>query len=120
MARQFGIITTVTGASSIIIQSLNKKSTVEIAEARDENGKIIDLKAYSKGESVDIKALLDSTTVTTEAGQTLTIGSKSYIIESTDQAETNTGWVEVSLTARTADSAAIAAYTETAAAPTGV
>ena len=118
MARKFGIITTVTGVESIIIQSINKKTSVEIAEARDEDGHVTDLKAYSKGQSVDIRALLDADRVSTEAGQTLTIGTKTYIIESTDQAETNTGWVEVSLTARTADSATIAAYeTEN---PTGV
>ena len=44
MARKFGIITTVTGVESIIIQSINKKTSVEIAEARDENGTVIDLK----------------------------------------------------------------------------
>ena len=114
MARKFGIITTVTGAESIIIQSINKKTSVEIAEARDENGKVIDLKPYSKGQSVDIRALLDADSVSTEAGQTLTVDNVDYIIESTDQAETNTGWVEVSLSARTADSASVHNYTASA------
>lgn len=105
---KFGIITTVTGVSeSIVVQSLNKKTSVEIAEARNEQGLVTALKAYSKGYSVDIRALINTDNLKTEAGQTLTIDSKQYIIETTDQAETNVGWVEVSLSARTADSATI-------------
>ena len=105
---KFGIITTVTNVSeSIVIQSLNKKTSVEIAEARNEQGLVTAMKAYSKGYSVDIRALVNTDNLKTEAGQTLTIDNKTYIIESTDQAETNVGWVEVSLSAKTADSATI-------------
>lgn len=107
---KFGIVTTVTGISSIIIQSLNLRTNVEIAEARGEDGKVVELKAYSKGKSVDIRALVNADALKTEAGQTLTIDNISYIIESTDQAENNSGWVEVSISAKTADSATITTY----------
>ena len=110
---KFGIITTLTGTEDIIIQSINKKTSAEIAEARDESGRVIELKAYSQGKSVDIRALLNADKIQTEAGQTLTVEGQEYIIESTDQAENNTGWVEVSLSARTADSASITSYTNT-------
>lgn len=108
---KFGIITTVSGIESIIIQSINKKTSAEIAEARNEEGKVIALQAYSQGKSVDIRALLNADEIQTEAGQSLSIDGANYIIESTDQAENNTGWIEVSLSARTADEAKINTYT---------
>ena len=104
---RFGIITTVTGVENIIIQSLNNRTGADIAEARDESGKVIAFHPYSKNRTVDIRALLNADKIQTEAGQTLTIDQKEYIIESTDQAENNTGWVEVSITAKTADSATV-------------
>lgn len=104
---QFGIITTVAGMESIVIQSINNRTSVDIAEARDETGKVIALKAYSQAKHVDIRALVNTNNVKTAAGQTLSIDNQTYIIETTDQAETNVGWVEVSLAARTADSATI-------------
>lgn len=107
---KFGIVTTVSGMDSIVIQSLNVRTNAEIAEARGEDGKVVELKAYSKGKSVDIRALVNADSLTTEAGQTLTIDNVEYIIESTDQAENNTGWVEVSISAKTADSATITTY----------
>ena len=107
---KFGIITALDNMTSIVIQSLNKKTSVEIAEARDENGNVIELKAYSKEYSVDIRALVNADEFKTEAGQELTVGNQKFIIESTDQAENNSGWVEVSLTAKTADNAAITTY----------
>ena len=106
---KFGILTTDSGLSNVIIQSISKKGNAEIAEARDQNGAIIALHAYSKSSTVEIRALLDADSVTTEAGQLITIGSQNYIIESTSQDESNTGWAEVSLTAKTADSATVTA-----------
>lgn len=110
MARQFGIITTTTGITGIVVNSLTTNNTAEIAEARNEKGQVTDLKAYSKGETISITGLLDGD-VTVEAGAKLTLGEKDYIIETVDRNETNTGYVEVSLSARTADAATIDAYT---------
>jgi pyridoxine 5'-phosphate synthase PdxJ len=109
MARQFGIITTTTGITGIVVNSLTTSNSAEIAEARDENGKITDLKAYSKAETISVSGLLDGS-IGVQAGAKLTLNSVDYIIESVEISETNTGYTEVSLTARTADSAAIAPY----------
>ena len=108
---KFGIITTDVGDKNIIIQSCNKRSGADIAEARNEKGKVIGFFPYSVNETYDIRGLLNADTTQSKAGQKLTIGGKDFIIETTDQSETNTGWVEVSFTAKTADSAEI--YTET-------
>ena len=110
MARQFGIITTTTGISGIVVNSFSRNKTAEIAEARNEKGEVTDLKAYSKGETISVTGLLDAESITIEPGSKLTLGEKDYIIESVDQSETNTGYVEVTLSARTADSAQIEAY----------
>ena len=110
MARQFGIITTTTGIAGIVVNSFSRNKTAEIAEARNEKGEVTDLKAYSKGETISVTGLLDAESITIEPGSKLTLGEKDYIIESVDQSETNTGYVEVTLSARTADSAQIEAY----------
>ena len=110
MARQLGIITTTTGISGIVVNSFSRNKTAEIAEARNEKGEVTDLKAYSKGETISVTGLLDAESITIEPGSKLTLGEKDYIIESVDQSETNTGYVEVTLSARTADSAQIEAY----------
>ena len=55
MARQFGIITTSSGVSSIVIQSIQIGDSVETANAMDENGNITDINAYGKKNSVTIK-----------------------------------------------------------------
>ena len=110
MAKQFGIITTTTGISGIVVNSLTRNRTAEIAEARNEKGQVTDLKAYSTGETISVTGLLDAEALTIEPGSKLTLGEKDYIIESGDQNETNTGYTEVTLSARTADSADIDPY----------
>lgn len=110
MSRQFGIITTTEGVTGIVVQSLSTSNTAEIAEARNEKGQVTDLKAYSKSQTISVTGLLNGE-ITVEAGAKLTLGEKDYIIETVDRNETNTGYVEVSLSARTADAATIDAYT---------
>jgi hypothetical protein len=110
MARQFGIITTVSGVTSVVVQSLTRTNSAEVAEARDENGYVTDLKAYSLGETLSIRGLLDASSMSITAGSKLTLNGTDYIVESAEVSETNTGFAEVNLTVRTADGAAIAAY----------
>ena len=110
MARQFGIISATSGVAGIIITSFNRSSSSEVAEARNEQGKIIDLKAYSKGEKIQINGLLDTADFTFSAGDILTIGEKQYLIESAEITESNTGFAGVSVSARTADNTEISVY----------
>ena len=71
MARQFGIITGTTGYTGIVVTSLDKQTTVEVAEARDSSGKVTDQKAYSKKTTYSVTGLLDTASYTVEAGSTL-------------------------------------------------
>lgn len=110
MARKFGIVTGVSGLTAgIVIQSLTYNETAETAEARNSTGAITDLAAYSRSTSLSISGLLDESDGTTlvSAGSTLTLGGKNYLIESVDKTESNTDFVRVSLSCRTADSATI-------------
>ena len=103
MATKFGIITPATGIpEQITINSLTRSKSAEIAEARNEKGQVTDLKAYSKGESISITGVLKA--------DGSAIDSKDYIIESAEQTESNTEFVQYSITARTADSAEITEY----------
>ena len=110
MARQFGIITTVSGITSVVVTSFSEKQNVQIAEARDSRGQITDLKAYSLGVTVHIKGYLDNTTCDVQAGDTLELGGRHYIIESISRNETNTAYAEVDITGRSADSAEAEKY----------
>ncbi len=111
MATKFGIITPATGIpEQITINSLTRSKSAEIAEARNEKGQVTDLKAYSKGESISITGVLKADGTAVEPGSKITIDSKDYIIESAEQTESNTEFVQYSITARTADSAEITEY----------
>ena len=110
MARQFGIITTVSGITSVVVTSFSEKQNVQIAEARDSRGQITDLKAYSLGVTVHIKGYLDNTACDVQAGDTLELGGRHYIIESISRNETNTAYAEVDITGRSADSAEAEKY----------
>ena len=111
MATKFGIITPATGIpEQITINSLTRSKSAESAEARNEKGQVTDLKAYSKGESISITGVLKADGSAVEPGTKITIDSKDYIIESAEQTESNTEFVQYSITARTADSAEITEY----------
>lgn len=98
MARQFGIVTTSTGVTSIVIQSLQYGTSVETANAMDENGVITDINGYGKKTSVTIKGLLDGS-IGVAAGDIITVGSDSYIITSVQVSESNTGYAEADISA---------------------
>ena len=111
MARQFGIITTTTGITSIVVNSIQRNQHVEVAEARNESGHVTDMNAYGRTETVNIRGLLDAATCAITAGSTLTLGETTYLIESCDVSETNTGFAEVTISAKLSDAATITAYT---------
>lgn len=110
MARKFGIITSVTGLTAgIVVQSLTYNESAEVAEARNETGALTDMASYSRSTSLSISGLLDESDGVTlvKAGDKLTLDSKEYLIESVDKTESNTDFVRVSLSCRTADNVTI-------------
>lgn len=110
MARQFGIITNLEGLQAgIVVNSLTYNEACETAEARNEKGQITDLASYSRSTTLSIDGLLDTTEDVSlvKAGNKITIANKDYLIESVDKTESNTDFVQVSISARTSDEATI-------------
>ena len=112
--KQFGIITTIDGLTgSVTINGINRNETVDVAEARNEKGKVTDRKAYSKKQTIRIDGLLDTAEMPSEsitAGAVLMVGGKNYLIDSCDVNEANQDYAKISLSCSTADTATIAAY----------
>lgn len=111
MSTKFGIITSTTGMSAgITVNSLSFQDTVQQADARNEQGAITDITAYSRGQTVSVDGVLTAeTSALATAGSILTLDSKSWLITDVSRNETNTDYVQVSIAARTADSATIRA-----------
>ena len=103
MARQFGILTTVSGLSGVmVINSMTTSESTEIAEGRNEQGKVTDRKAYSKTTTYKGDGLLDTNDVpasAVSAGATIVIAGNTCLIESCDVTETNNDFAKVSFTA---------------------
>jgi len=110
MARQFGIISTVSGFTGVVVTSFDKQTTVEVAEARDGSGKVTDQKAYSRTTTLTATCLLDSADYSVAAGDSITFDSVSYLITNVTVREQNTEFATVTITAERKDSATIAAY----------
>ena len=115
MARQHGIITTVSGlAGAVVLNNLTTSEAVEIAEARNEKGYITDRKAYSKKTTIRGDGLLDAEEIpvtAVEAGAVLSIAEKNYLVESCEVTEANTDYVKISFSAVRADDCTAAGYT---------
>lgn len=109
MARKFGIITSVENLQAgIVVNSITRNESAEIAEARNEKGQITDLAAYSRAESITVQGVIDDAKGTiVKAGSKLTLDAVDYIVESVDKPEVNTGFCEATINARTADGATI-------------
>ena len=115
MARPFGILTTVSGLSgTMVINSFTTSGSVEVAEARNESGKVTDRKAYSKTTTYRGDGLLDTNEVPAEAvsaGATIVIEGKTCLIESCDVTETNNEFAKVSFTATHKDDETVVGLT---------
>ena len=105
--RLFGIISTVTGSKSpLIINKLSRSEKAAIAEKRDSTGKVIEREAYSVDRTVSISAIT-TTESPVNAGGTITVAGQTYLVDKADQNESNTDFVDISISAQTADTATL-------------
>lgn len=107
--RKFGIISDISGLTAgVVVNGLDYSETVEVAEARDENGAIIDLVGFSNNKTVSISGVMQGEVADlAKAGNSITLDSKTWLITDVSRNETNTGFVQVTISARTADNAII-------------
>ena len=86
-----------------IVQSAGTSTSAEIAEIRDETGKIILQKAYSKSLERTFEAIFCSGTTPPEAGTLLTVGSGnnawSGIVTRSSITKSNRDFTRVTITA---------------------
>lgn len=107
--RKWGIITTVSGLQAgIAVNAIDWNESVETGEARNELGEVTDIAGFSKRRTGTVTGVVDTANGTlATAGSSLTIGGKDYLVTSVAQKESNTAFVEVTLTVEGADNAVI-------------
>ncbi len=105
--RLFGIVSTVEGKpAALIMNALNKSESAQIAEARDEQGKVIERKAYSIDKTVSMNGVTTAANPV-KAGSTIIVAGQNYLVDKADQNESNTAFVDIAISAQTADTADI-------------
>lgn len=110
MARAFGIVTAKNGGiTGITINSLNKTETTKEASVIGEDGKTLEIKAYSIEKTIDVSGVIDG--AAPAAGNKLTIGGVDYLISSVKVNEASEAFVTVDLSAKTTDNATITTLT---------
>lgn len=97
-----------------VIQSESRNESVEVAEARGVDGKIIEQKAYSKTEERQFEALIDSAAALPAIGSELSVGSGEGVwkgvITSIQKTYSNNDYAKVSVTAQKKDAAKVNVY----------
>lgn len=93
-----------------IVQSTNNNSTAEVAEARDENGKVIAMKAYSVSKEVTVEALIASGATPPAAGTSCTLDGVTGVVTASNVTKSNTDFQKVSVTIKLSDNASVLAY----------
>ena len=97
--RKFGIVSDVAGLSAgCIVNSITHNFNSDVAEARNEKGKLIDIAAYGENEEITIDGLTTGSGVSN--GSVIWLGNKGYLVTSTSQTENNTEFMTQNVTAR--------------------
>lgn len=109
MSTKFGIITSIDQLQAgITVNSLDTDETVQTAEARNETGAITDITAFSNRKNVSIQGVMTGNTADlATAGSIITLGGVDWLITNVTRAESNTDYVQVTISATTADDAEI-------------
>ena len=107
MAVSFGV--TSTGGYGVL-NSLNVRNSAETAECRDELGKVTDMTAYSVTKEASFESVYDGDDP--DPGTSVTIGSVTGILTSSEVRESNTDYKRISGTVILKDSATVVGYSE--------
>lgn len=106
MARSFGVVSVKGGTApfvSMVVQSFTASTSIEKATAKDEEGKTINVKAYSKAKTISVQGLLDAAEPDVEAGAVIVISGTTFLVDTAEVAESNTDWVRYNITASSED-----------------
>lgn len=117
LERKFGIVTVHGGTAAgqiagILIQSLSSSTAIEKATAKGEDGKTVNVQAYSKSKTLSVQGLLniDDGIDKIEAGDTIVISGTTFLVDSSEQTESNTDFTRYNLTISSEDDCTPIAY----------
>lgn len=98
--RYFGVTTDLSGTigTGLIANSITHNDNVDVAEARDERGKLLNLCPYSEGKEMTIDGLFVGSGV--DVGSVFTIGDRDYLVSNSSHTESNTAFQTASVTVR--------------------
>ena len=109
MPRNFGIIKSINGTTvtGCVLNSVNTQTSAQKTEAQNEEGKVTDIYYFSQEKSISVRGVLDTTTLSIEAGQAIVFRGGTFGVNSTSVDEGNRAVTNFSLDASTSDSATI-------------
>ena len=96
-----------------IVQSCGVNTSQENAEAKDEQGKTIEMRSFSQTTELSVEALVTSGKTPPKAGEKVTVSAANgelagdYLCTSSNVTQSNTDYQKVSVTLQRKDSAAI-------------
>ena len=111
MARVYGIASFANG-HGMIVNSFQPEESVEVAEARDESGKVIDSWAYSRVKNFTASGVYDDGSEVPRAGTIMVLNGENYLVTNVGKPENNVGATELSIQCSHADNATIHPYGE--------
>lgn len=112
MPRIFGVADFPASGAGIICNNYEENENVDVAQARNETGKVCDEWAYSKTNGFTGSGLLDDASKLPKVGEIFTLKGKRYILTSISTPRTNTGAAEVSFSGSFADDSTLHPYSE--------
>lgn len=95
--RKFGVTSTTSGIGGIVVNSISISHNTDIAEARDQAGRIIDIVSYSLDDQISINGLYQSDLI--QPGSTISVNNIEYGVTATSLVEDNTAFQTASLRA---------------------
>jgi hypothetical protein len=108
MARQFGVVTAKNGTvSGVLANSCKLTENVKDASVIDENGKTVEIKAYSVEKTADISGVVEDPAAVAAAGSTITLAGQKYLVSSKTLNEASEAFTTADISAKTADNATI-------------
>ena len=111
MAKYTGIVTFNGLNAGIVVENLSDNQSVQYATARNDQGKITDAWAYSKSSEISMDGTVESSNGDLlQAGATITIGGKNYLVTACNTTESNVDYKRASITAYSADNVVIQQY----------
>ena len=99
-SRIFGITSSLSGFTGFIANSFATNESAEVAEARDEKGKLIDLACYDTGKELTMEALVTVESNGVAVGDKVTVNEIDALVTGINKTEVNTDFQLASITLR--------------------